>query len=365
METGTVRFHTILTHVNPHADEHAAIWLLWKFGEAKFPGISTAVVKYIATGGKLPSGKTSAIYEQEGVLLVGVGGGRFDEHPSAGGGRKKEDCACSLVAKELGVEDDPALEAILKAITNNDLKGSASPLDIAHLAKMYHEQHPDDPKRVMRWVHEGLEVRYQYDLRMATEARAEFERNAVTHPVPGPFGKDIRVVCIASDDPQVAAYARKTAGADVVIVKKSSGHGTILVDQKSGIKMTDVWRMVRVAERAKNGITAPVERKALEGEGRIPGAEAWWCQPGTQAMLNGSASASDVAPTKLSIDEMFALVEIAMNPNAFEPQRAGKCLSGVCNSSKRNPCPWYGYGLFRCRSVRSRMYEARERAGSR
>ena len=43
-----VVFNEIVTHERPHLDEIVAIWLLRRFGETRFPGISQAKVSYTA-----------------------------------------------------------------------------------------------------------------------------------------------------------------------------------------------------------------------------------------------------------------------------------------------------------------------------
>ena len=64
----------IVTHSRPHLDEIAAIWILRKFGEQTFPGISTAQLIFWETGGQTPDGRSSQEYDNEGYLLLGVGG---------------------------------------------------------------------------------------------------------------------------------------------------------------------------------------------------------------------------------------------------------------------------------------------------
>src|SRR3989344_9190822 len=151
-----MQIDTIVTHHRPHLDEIVAIWLLRKFGEEKFPGINSAKIVYVDAGSGPRNGMKEKEWEAKGILPIGVWGGCFDEHPTAGTERKEKECAATLVAKVLGVEDDPALEKILKFVTNDDLNASSSPFDLSYVVKLLNQQHPDDTNFVMEWAMTGL-----------------------------------------------------------------------------------------------------------------------------------------------------------------------------------------------------------------
>lgn len=357
-----MRITRLVTHVKPHVDEIVSIWLLRKFGAEMFPGVETAEVEYWATGGKTPDGHTPEEYEAEGALLIGVGGGRFDEHPSAENGRKEEKCAATLIAEALGVHDDPALEKLLKFVSNNDLKGAASPFDIAYLAKLFHEQYPNDPERVMNWVIAGIEAKYYEQSQFFHATRVEFEKVARVEQMRGPKG-NLPVAVIESDDAQMGKFARSQYGcqAAMVIQKRSSGNVFIQTNQRFGLRLHDVVQTLRIREREVKGWKGQSDWKTLAVEGRVEGAEEWWFQEKTQSVFNGSLTATDVPPTRIPFEEIVQIVRIGIDPLSFEPSRTAQCVKNVCNSSPRNPCPWYRYGLHRCRKVRAIQYEARNR----
>lgn len=94
---------TLITHINPHLDDIAAIWLFKKyhldFKEASIEFVSQSV------------GNLSA-EESEDKIYLGVGRGKFDEHKG-----DVNDCATSLVWRFFREESLlPKDEAILKAI---------------------------------------------------------------------------------------------------------------------------------------------------------------------------------------------------------------------------------------------------------
>ncbi|MFA6603394.1 MAG: chromate resistance protein ChrB domain-containing protein [Patescibacteria group bacterium] len=90
---------TIVTHVRPHLDEVAAIWLLKRFLPEEY---RDAKIEYVAANERDSSDGAAA-----DRISVGVGSGEFDEHKGDVG-----ECAASLILKHLrqsGVKSD-ALE---------------------------------------------------------------------------------------------------------------------------------------------------------------------------------------------------------------------------------------------------------------
>ena len=53
------------------------IFLLTKFGQEKYPGIKDSSIEIWQ---ELPAGDTLSSLEEKGVLLLDVGGGKFDHH---------------------------------------------------------------------------------------------------------------------------------------------------------------------------------------------------------------------------------------------------------------------------------------------
>lgn len=353
--------HTIVTHEMPHLDEIAAIWLLRKFGEAVFPGISTAKIIYWNNGGKTPDGRTAEDYEREGMLLIGVGGGRFDEHPTDKNERKEDECAITLVAKALDVNDDPALKSILEFVINNDLKGVGQPFGLASLVKLLHQQYPEDPNKVMDWAMMGIEAEYHKQLEFLTSTKEEFERVAKIEEMVGPKGKVIKVASFTSGNKQMSMFARSAHGclADVVIQQQLTGNIQIFTNKKAGITLYDVAQMIRIAEMRKKDQIATSDWKKLSAEGSVPGAEEWHFHVEGQMLLNGSLTANGVQATRLTLDEIVDIVRAGINPSAFEPARASECTKGNCASTQKSKCPWYAYGLPRCRQVRLEMKKAK------
>jgi len=169
-----VRFHTVITHDRLHPDEMEDLWLLVKFGERKFPGIRDARLVLWPAGARIPGGRSAEDYEKNGILLIGVGGGRFDEHPTIGRERIQGECAATLMAKELGVQEDPALTEILEFIRNNDLDGTGWGFDqFASIVDALHFENPNKPEIVISWSLMTLDALYNKQKRYATTAQDE------------------------------------------------------------------------------------------------------------------------------------------------------------------------------------------------
>ncbi len=319
----------IETHHQPHFDEILAIWLAEKFGNVGF------VSKHCPSN----------------ILLLGEGGGNFDEHPFDGGPRKEGDCCATLVAKALGVDDDPALEKILKFGLNTDL-GKGQPFDLASMVKLLHQAYPDDPFVAIDWVYQALDAKYAEQYALHGPTREAFELNALIKEMIGPHGP-VRVAVIVSDDPNMSKFARAVSGgnADIVIQQQTIGNTQIFTNQRSGITLFDVAILINLAEQEAAGEVVVKDWKVLSAEGTIPGGR-WHFFPKGQMMLNGSLTHKDVPSTALSIETITALVRRGVNPKAFEPTRSADCLAGVCTSTATDPCPWYRYGLHRCREIR-------------
>lgn len=80
---------TLVTHINPHLDDISAMWLFKRFQ----PGFSEINLEFISAS--RDAGKD----ERENKIYLGTGGGKYDEHKG-----DLEDCATSLVWKDLGVK---------------------------------------------------------------------------------------------------------------------------------------------------------------------------------------------------------------------------------------------------------------------
>jgi hypothetical protein len=340
-------FSEIVTHERPHLDEIVAIWLLRRFGEQRFPGISQARITYAASSRRGADAPDAQALEAQGILLLGVGGGRFDEHPTLDNGRKAEECAATLVAGELGVLDDPSMQKILRFVKSRDLEGNSTPFDLSYMVKLLHRRSPNDPDKVIDWTIAGIEAKYEEQRDFFTVARNEFETKAKVEEVQV-GSRRVRIAAIESDSESVSKYARSEYGgrAGIVIQKRSSGNVSILVNKQMGLDMRDVVRMIRLAEQQAKGKFETTDSDKLTAEGNVRGVEEWFYHERGQMLLNGSLTATGVPPTRLDLERIREIVRTGIVPGALRKLCAstGKCTGEICD--------WYQWNLDRCRALR-------------
>jgi hypothetical protein len=291
--TETAATRKVVTHERPHLDEIFAYWLLKKYGEKLFPGVSSAQLTFV------PNGLSPEI--PEGAIALGIGGGMFDEHPTANGERKGAECASTLVVKFIGVHELPELQALLRLVTNDDLKGTNYPIDISALSKLMFDQGVPH-EIVIEWVLAGIEAKYRAEYSLWQEARDAFESLASKSS----FRADGRWfnLCVleGNDNPSVVTYA-KILTQGVVINRGSSGLTQIFAHQSLGISLARVAYFLRTAERVAKSMSGEkyprlsVEEGTQEGNS-VPGAEEWYYHPKI-GLLNGSKTATAVPPTQL------------------------------------------------------------------
>ncbi len=120
----------IIVHVQWHADELVAVWLLKKFGQQHFPGIEISKVVFARD----IQCRGDDYYDQKQQLPVGSGGGRFDEHRE--NGRLDNMSACRLVARHLDLEHDQDFKPLISRINHCDNNTGCHAFELSELVKV-------------------------------------------------------------------------------------------------------------------------------------------------------------------------------------------------------------------------------------
>lgn len=135
----------IITQKNAHLDSICAALLLQRESEKAHPGVNTAKICPIWSSGTFsPDGRSWQEYLETGDILVGVGGGPYDEHRNDEFGDRKArgESALSLVAKALGLAHDCRYRRLVEEVTKADL-GPVEHLHPANVMKaMYRDGVP-------------------------------------------------------------------------------------------------------------------------------------------------------------------------------------------------------------------------------
>lgn len=341
------KFHTISTHWCSHPDEFVAIKIALQFGEKFF--LDTLTVEFYDAGIKTPDGKPVEEWMGKGYFPVGIWGGEGDEHRAGVRLRKPDECAATLMAKFLGISDDPKIKPILRYVLACDLgKADFSPNDDVSIAvNTLHWMYPTDPHKVMDWFFQAFDVKYGDDVepdnfsldyifnrmtslkyedsekwyRLAKKALLaqeihfhavtanEFAKNSEILSTPGSCGKSLKVAIVKSDDELICRYAFSKAGGrcDVVIQQKTTGNVQIFSNKHRGVYLYNVAPIIRKLEMESCGrYSRNLSHEYLSREGsEIFGAERW-CFMFGHLLLNGSNTAPHVKPTKIPLEKIVA-----------------------------------------------------------
>jgi hypothetical protein len=143
-------------HRIPHLDEYLAMWLLKRFGESKFPGISEAQVIFGDSGEKF-----GAAIGSTNVIPIGTGGGKLDEHLNGKDTDRIEgECAATLTAKNLGIQEMPELKNLLDYVLKHDSTGQRNNFDFADLVIAMNRSEMEQ-KKTISYVFDILDALYE------------------------------------------------------------------------------------------------------------------------------------------------------------------------------------------------------------
>ncbi len=356
--------NTLLTHENPDLDATLCLWLLTRFGEARYPGISLLPVRFMPAGLTPDNLHPDELERTCGILAVDTGGGRLDTHARDGVSdpRKRDRCAASLVAEDLGLEREPALQKLLQFVTQQELRGRsiASPHPMDHLVSLptlirgLHLKYPDRPDRVVALV---LEL---YDAAYATELDWFKAVEDFMHARVVVLENQARVVSIFSDTTAAVKVARHNR-ADLVIHRNSQGH-TGITARHNGVfaqlELSEVAALLRTAEASREG--GEIQHPQLRLIGMIHG---WYLHDSLRILSRGSAKHRGLPASALSLEEIQDLTVAALDP--ARPVPGGWCARMRTPGTSCAACPLEPLRLKSCDHLRAlQATEAHPTAGS-
>ena len=308
--------HTVVMYPRPHPDPICALFLLREFGQAHFPGIGEAKVEY---WNKMPTDKTSDQLEAEGYLLIDAGNGKFDHHHTSHG--PKNDCASTLVAKYLGVDQKPELRKLLQYVKRDDLEGkgivSKDLIDrafgLSALIMNLNRDYPDHPDYVLGMVYRIFLAHYHEEYRRKVLMPQEWETLQRTGKA-AQFsvtrnGRIYKIIMVESDSTTLVGFLRavKTIQADIVVQRRSSGHTNIITNQNKGgpIDLRPLVKLIRQQEAQSRNISlGQHSAEDLEKPGRIPEIPEWYFDTAAKTLQNGGAASAGISPTLLTLEDL-------------------------------------------------------------
>lgn len=269
---------TLVTHINPHLDDIAAIWLVKKF----FPEFKEAKIKFISA----EKGNNGA-KDDEYTLYIGVGRGKYDEHKGDIG-----ESAMSLVWEDiknrgLSPKDELEIKAFTEIVQWNTLVDTAKipsweydDFDIDNFIRSYES----DPKDSLKTVKLGEQILDRLLPRLVKK-----QKGLVDWPkridFKSKWGKSVGI--------ESATFGRSHAyklGYQVVVVLSPEDHFIgITAPGLSDLDLTPIYLKI----------------KDIEPEA------GWYLHHGKKMILCGAKSAPDVKRSKLTLNQVIEIVKHA------------------------------------------------------
>ncbi len=204
---------------------------------------------------------------------------------------------------------------------------------------------------VMEIVFQFLDAKVEEQRRFHHAVREEYERTAVIEEINGPHGL-IKMATIITDSGQMNAFARSKQGGQIAIIVQQSpttGSIQIFTNSYNRLQLFDLAKMIRLEEQeCRDGMVTVTDWRRLASEGTMDEVPEWYFHTKGQMLLNGSTTATNITPTKISLMRIKELIRIALDPNTFESPDCKR----LCWSSRREPCPWFKWGMTRCYKLR-------------
>ena len=279
--------------------------------------VSTAKLEFWTT---IPESKTAQELEANGMLLIDLGG-MFDHHRVNKERDTREECVSTLIAKHLGVDTVPALRKLLAWAKRDDLEGkgtiSDDPLDrafgLSGIIMNLNRALGQEPERVLDLVLPLIHYHVVEEKKRSEEMPKEWEELLATGRAmklkltQGPA--ELKGVYLETDNTAMAGFLRGVKRFDLIVQRWSTGHTNILTQQMRSIDLRPLIESIRQREATKLGITLSGDRERFCASGAIPEVPYWFYDDAANTLQNGGVNPGHTQPTRLSKDEILAIVQ--------------------------------------------------------
>jgi hypothetical protein len=301
------------------ADTCVALYILARFGKEAFPGIDVAPVLFWSS---LPEGKTPDQLLSEGVLTIDLGGGLFDHHIANTESGKREDCASTLIAKYLGIDQNPPLKKALAWAKRDDLEGkgtiSDDPLDrafgLSGLMMNLNRAFPDDPKRTLDYILPLIHFHVLEEQKRSEELPLEWQMLLDTGKAKQfdlkQGNADLKCAYLETDNIALAGFLRAAKRMDLIIQRRaSSGHTNIITRQLRSIDLRPTVEALRKEEAKRKNTGIVFDRVLFQSTGRIDGLDEWYYDDAADTIQNGGVNPGTTPATSMSGEEVLEIVK--------------------------------------------------------
>ncbi len=307
-------------------DTLVAIFILKKLGEGRFPGIKEAEIDFWQT---MPDGETTESLDKKGIILIDLGGGRFDHHEV-----RPQTTASNLITEFLGIKEDPALAKLLEYAERDDFFGkgtiSTDPIDrafgLSALVAALNKSLVKNPARVVEIIMPLLVAHYNEEVKRAYDLPREFEEKlakgeAETFEVKQ-RDKKLKVVITISESGSMAGYLRSKSGGafDVVAQWLPSGHVNILTRPTKRVDLRSLAALVRLEETKHAGRELEMSIRDLARFARIKEVPEWYYDPATNSLQNGGLNPKEIPPTKIPKKDLRRILELGLSEKLWDPR---------------------------------------------
>lgn len=318
----------------PQLDTICALYLLFHYGQDKFPGLRKAKIKFWDKASD-PSNQEIAEFRKNNILPIEVGGGLFDHHNRENG---RHETAAQLAAEFLGVAQNPELSALLGYIREDDLEGIHNRYgDFVHIIKnMYKQGH--SPMEVLKFAMSILDVMQEAQKAWHIETAKEFEAQCQILKTKR-YNRRLKIGLIESDNLQICNFGIVAKGMSAMIQKRSSGHVMIMTNKNHRIDLREAVAAIRKKELEAGGYAKEIDVEKLKFEGKSVLVPNWYYHRSLNAFLNGSDALSNTEPTKVEFNTIARFIAYSISTEESE----------LCDCAQGGQtCPYRAYGFKKC-----------------
>ncbi|MEK7158289.1 MAG: hypothetical protein AAB733_01820 [Patescibacteria group bacterium] len=316
----------ILTLPRIQIDLLVAIILLRRYGRDVFPGIEHATLEFRSTP---PEGKTPEDVERLGILLLDLGGGRFDHHAAT----EEHASVTTLVARTLGIFENKELSKLFQFVERDEVKGqgiiSKDPLDRAFglsgllmsLNWIYQENPATVVDLLVPVLTAHIDEQYRRNVLFPTIYQELREKGDVILKQIRNNGRVRKVAFLRSDVQGLVGFLRayRKVDADLVVQCHSSGHTNLISKQTQRLLLGRVVVRLRSEElRLKGKDLTLVPEGELEQSGRMNDVPEWYYDTVTNSIQNGGVALDQVSATQIPFEKMIEIVTAGMEDLAQE-----------------------------------------------
>lgn len=333
-------YHTIYTHEDLTPDLLISIFFLKEYGDEKYPGIHQARVEVVES---LPQEKDGSILEKEGSITFGFESALFTHMSNLSYTRQ--------IIQALGIENHKAIEAFIHIAEKNSAQEYQ---DFYTILESVIEEYKEKSNKAYKASYPLIKAHFdslQESLDpLATEYMRKLNNGDVFATIVMHHGKEVRLILIESNNPEMAQFLHNTEEiqADIVAQKFSSGHTNITTRHRSRVNLSETVAVLRIEEARKKKLPFDnINWNDLRNPDRMEHLEEWKFDEELRGIFNTkSLGKKHQGATMLSLKDLKHALIIGLDTTKLDR----KCPPVGCRGKK---CKFYFFNLDRCQNRRS------------